>query len=433
MSMAYREAVAYLYGLQKHGMKLGLEVIEALLGRLGRPHRRYPSLHIGGTNGKGSTAAMAASILQAAGYRVGLYTSPHLVDYRERIRVNGELSHEAQIVELVRAVREAAGSTLSPTFFEFNTAMAFQAFAEVHVDVAVVEVGMGGRFDATNVLDPLVSAVTTVALDHQDQLGHTVEAIACEKAGIIKAEIPVVTGRLNPLADPVIERAAQARHAPRLRLGQEFWAEGASNDDFSYHSRARTLSALSIPLVGAHQMENAACAVALAEAAAAKGLPVSENAIRQGLRVVQWEGRLEVVERDPLVILDGAHNPAAAEVVVRYLTDVRRRQPGLRVHLVVGMMRDKDMAGVLACLSAAADSLTLTHVDLPRAATVQELQAALPSGAPTVETAPTVTEALARAKRRAAPSDVVCVTGSLMLVGAVKAWLRGCHLSPISG
>lgn len=433
MNMAYRESVAYLYGLQKHGIKLGLETVENLLARLGRPHTQYPSLHIGGTNGKGSTAAMAASMLQAAGYRVGLYTSPHLVDYRERIRVNGRLSSEQEIVGLVRIVREAAGSSLSPTFFEFNTAMAFRAFADAKVDVAVVEVGMGGRFDATNVLHPLVSAVTTVALDHQEQLGRTVDAIAFEKAGIIKAHVPVVTGRLDPRADAVMQRIAGDRRAPRVRLGLEFWTDGVSNGAFSYHTSARTLTGLSVPLAGAHQVDNAACAVALVEAAAARGLPVVEEAIRKGLRGVEWEGRLEVVERDPLVVLDGAHNPAAAEVVARYLADVRRRNPAARVHLVVGMMRDKDMAGVLSCLLPSADTLMLTRVDLPRAATVEELQAVLPSGVPTVETAVSVADALERAKHRAAPSDIVCVTGSLMLVGEVKALLRGCHLSPISG
>lgn len=432
MNEPYRESVAYLYGLQKHGIKLGLETIETLLSRLGQPQTRYPSVHIGGTNGKGSTAAIAASILQAAGYRTGLYTSPHLVDYRERIRVDGRVCDEAEIVELVRVVRDAAGADLTPTFFEFNTAMAFRAFAEAKVDVAVVEVGMGGRYDATNVLHPLASAITTVALDHQVQLGHTVRAIAFEKAGIIKAGVPVVTGRLDAEADAVVGREANDRRAYRFRLGREFRTEGESPEEFAYHSPFRMLTRLSLPLRGIHQLDNAACAVALLEAAA-QGIRLTDQAIRKGLQAVHWEGRLEVAEQEPLLILDGAHNPAAAEVVARHLGKFRRRHPDSRVYLVVGMMRDKDMAGMLASLTPVADHVILTHIDLPRAATVDELRASLPQGGPPVEFIDSVADALDRARRRATVSDLICVTGSLMLVGEVKALLKGCHLSPISG
>jgi dihydrofolate synthase/folylpolyglutamate synthase len=425
--------VAYLYGLQKHGIKLGLETIDEMLAALGRPHERYPSFHIGGTNGKGSTAAMAASVLRAAGYRVGLYTSPHLVDYRERIRVNGDLVSEAQVVDLVQRVRQAAGRRLEPTFFEFNTAMAFQHFAGANIDVAVVEVGMGGRFDATNVLRPLVSCVTTVALDHQEHLGHSLRSIAIEKAGIIKEAVPIVSGRLDPEADQALAEVSAERRAPRLRLGEEFRAVGDSNDAFGYHSTARMLESLSCPLAGAHQLENAVCAIAMLDAARSMGFRVSDEAIRGGMRRVEWEGRLEIVERNPLVVLDGAHNPAAAQVIARYLAAYRRSNPDSLVHLVVGMMRDKDLSGFLARICPVADRLLLTRVDLPRAATIEELRAALPAAVPPNEAAPSVAEALDQARRTAAPRDLICVTGSLMLVGAVKAWLRGCHLSPISG
>jgi dihydrofolate synthase/folylpolyglutamate synthase len=432
MNAAYRESVAYLFGLQRHGIRLGLDTVETLLDRLGRPDARYPSLHIGGTNGKGSTAAMAAAMLREAGYRVGLYTSPHLVDYRERIRVNGRVIGQSEVVELVRSVRDAAAADLSPTFFEFNTAMAFKAFADARVDVAVVEVGMGGRFDATNVLRPLAAAVTTVALDHQDQLGHTVDAIAFEKAGIVKPGIPLVSGRLDAAAEEVVGRVARERRAPHLRLDQEFRVEGEPDGSFAYCGRTRALSGLTVPLPGRHQLDNAACALALIETAAGV-LPVADAAIRRGLRGVEWEGRLEIVERNPLVVLDGAHNPAAAEVVAGYAIEFRRRRPGAEIHLVVGMMRDKDLSGVLARLCESADSLVLTRADMPRAATVEELRAALPGGGLSAEGAGSVAEALELAKRRASPGDLILVTGSLMVVGEVKASLRGCHLSPISG
>ncbi|MFO0717429.1 MAG: Mur ligase family protein [Nitrospira sp.] len=216
--MTYPATVQFLYGLQQHGIKLGLETIRALLARVGDPHRGYPVVHIGGTNGKGSTAAMTASMLQAAGHRVGLYTSPHLVDFRERIRVDGVMIPEARVSALVEVLREAAAPDLAPTFFEFTTALACRYFAECRVDVAVLEVGLGGRFDATNVVTPLASAITSIGLDHEAYLGSTIEAIAFEKAGIVKPGAPVVLGRMDAPARQVIEERASHEGAPLYSL-----------------------------------------------------------------------------------------------------------------------------------------------------------------------------------------------------------------------
>ena len=199
--MTYSAAIAYLYSLQKHGIKLGLETMAALMARLDSPHRRFRALHIAGTNGKGSTAAMTAAVLQAGGFRVGLYTSPHLVDFRERIRVNGTMIDEGCVSHLTQQIRDVCRQDLSPTFFECTTAMAFQYFADSSIDVAVVEVGLGGRFDATNIVQPAACAITTIALDHQEYLGKTLASIAAEKAGIIKSRIPVVVGRLDEEAE----------------------------------------------------------------------------------------------------------------------------------------------------------------------------------------------------------------------------------------
>lgn len=225
--MTYVSAVAYLYRLQKHGIKLGLETMTALMGRLGMPQARYRTLHIAGTNGKGSTAAMVASVLQAAGYRVGLYTSPHLVEFRERIRVNGEMIAESQVAQLTEQLQSLCLPDLSPTFFEYTTAMALQHFAEARVDVAVLEVGLGGRFDATNVVTPMACAVTTIALDHQDYLGTTLSSIAFEKAGIIKPGVPVVLGRLGEEARRTIEQVALERQASVRRLDEDFHIAGS--------------------------------------------------------------------------------------------------------------------------------------------------------------------------------------------------------------
>ncbi len=431
--MSYESAIEFLYGLQKHGIKLGLDNMHLLASRLGEPQRHYRILHIGGTNGKGSTAAMAAAILQAAGYRVGLYTSPHLIDFRERIRVNGEPIGAAQVAELTEYLRSVVRGACSPTFFEFTTAMALQHFADTAVDVAVLEVGMGGRYDATNIVEPLVAGITTVALDHEEYLGRTVDAIASEKAGIVKPGVPLIVGSMPTEALTVIETVASQRRAPMWRLNRDFRVEGKSPARFRYDGITFCADELSCTLEGRHQMGNAACALAMIEAAGASGLPVSEAAIRAGLRSVRWEGRLEVVEREPTVLLDGAHNPSAAEVLADYLAQHRCDHPGSRVILVLGMMRDKDHRGFLARLLPVVDEVVLTQADIARAACAEDLRRALADLVPSAHAVPLVADALVLAKRLAAAPDLICVTGSLMLVGDIKALLRGCWPSPLRG
>ena len=322
--MTYASAVEFLYGLHKHGIKLGLHNIRAVLSRLKRPDRRYRTIHIAGTNGKGSTAAMTASILTAAGYRVGLYTSPHLIDFRERIRVDGVLISEARVSELVTRIAMSAGDDLPLTFFEFTTALAFQYFAELQVDVAVLEVGMGGRFDATNVVEPVATAITTISLDHEEYLGHTIEQIAYEKAGIVKPGVPVVGGRLNERAARVIQETAASRGAPVHRLGSAFDVPGEPAQ-FRYAGMHATHDGLSCPLQGRHQLDNAACAIALLEAAESSGLRISPTAVKNGLAATKWEGRLEVVDRNPIVVLDEVHARAALRLPVLNRQDRVRR------------------------------------------------------------------------------------------------------------
>ncbi|MBS0160376.1 MAG: bifunctional folylpolyglutamate synthase/dihydrofolate synthase [Nitrospira sp.] len=431
--MTYPATVQFLYGLQQHGIKLGLETIRALLARVGDPHREYPVVHIGGTNGKGSTAAMTASMLQAAGHRVGLYTSPHLVDFRERIRVDGVMIPEARVSALVEALREAAAPDLAPTFFEFTTALACRYFAECRVDVAVLEVGLGGRFDATNVVTPLASAITSIGLDHEAYLGSTIEAIAFEKAGIVKPGAPVVLGRMDAPARQVIEERASHEGAPVYSLDREFRCDGDSTADCGYTGLKRAYQHLHCPLQGRFQLDNLACALALIELAHDGGLVVPETAVRTGLQQVAWEGRMEVLGQAPMIVVDGAHNPAAARVLADALADWRRAHPTGHVTLIVGMMRDKHPKEFLAPLLPLADTLILTQADLPRASTGAELRALLAEIAPRALVAPTPADAMALAKRSAAPSDLICVTGSLMLVGEIKALFRGCSLSPVRG
>lgn len=431
--MMYASSVAYLYSLQKHGIKLGLERMTALVSRLGMPQTRYHTLHIAGTNGKGSTAAMTAAILQAAGYRVGLYTSPHLVEFRERICVNGEMIAESDVARLTERLKGLCGLNLAPTFFECTTAMALQYFADSRVDVAVLEVGLGGRFDATNIVTPLASAITTIALDHQEYLGTTLVSVAFEKAGIIKPHVPVVVGRVDEEAWETIDRVASDRAAPVGRLGRDFTVIGTTPEGFSYSGSTLRYEDLHCTLQGVHQIDNAACALALLEAAGSGGVVLTEQAVREGLRKVRWEGRIEVVDRQPLTILDGAHNPAAARVLADYLRVFRLFHPGRRVILVLGMMGDKDHVGFVEPLMDLVDEVVLTEVDLPRSATVQELQAAIGNRWPRVYMKGELSDALKQARQLAGADDLICVTGSLMLVGDVKGLSRGCELSPLRG
>jgi len=433
MPMSYRQSVDFLYGLQKHGIKPGLEAIQGLLDRLAHPERRYPSLHIGGTNGKGSTAAMAASVLQAAGYRVGLYTSPHLVDFRERILVNGGMMTEAHMAALTDRVREVGSTPREATFFEFTTAMAFQHFADSGIDVAVVEVGLGGRFDATNVLAPVATAITTVALDHQEHLGTSLAAVAFEKAGIIKPGVPVAVGRVSDETAGVIARVARERDAPLYRLPGDFAVTGELSSPFTYKGLHISYDGLACPLAGRHQLDNAACALALLESASGQGLPVSEGAVREGLRLVRWGGRLETVEARPRLVLDGAHNPDAAAAVAGYVADLRRGRWESRVLLVLGIMRDKDRGGILDHLLPHVDEVIVTQARGPRATPAPDLAVLVTARGRTAHVRPDPADAMSLARRMAAPDDVILLTGSLLLVGEAKAILQGCGLSPLRG
>ena len=439
MATAFENGLQYLYALQSHGIKPGLSRTKALLSGLGDPHHSFRVIHVAGTNGKGSTAAITASVLSKQGYRVGLYSSPHLLDFTERIQINGTpIAHEL-VGDLTEIVRHVAESRLRqpPTFFEATTAMAFTHFALTGVEIAVVEVGLGGRFDATNVVSPLATVITTIALDHQQYLGTTLEAIAGEKAGIIKHGVPVVTGRVDPQPFSVI-RAVASRHKASLRsLGTDFETEGESSSQFSYHGMSQSYTDLTCSLAGRHQLDNAACALAVLEAAQERGITVSEASIREGLRTVYWPGRLEAAGWLPQILLDGAHNPQAADVLASYLT--AQNVPGSsvkgRLILIVGMMRDKDRRGVLSRLMRipALSHVILTKSMHPRAAEPEELAEVVAGLAMSHEIASSVPTALTRARALAKSEDTICITGSLAVVGEAKAMLEKTTVSDLRG
>ena len=432
--MTYQEAIQYLYQLQRYGIRPSLEVIDGLMEALGQPHQKIRSVHVGGTNGKGSTCAMLASILRAAGYKVGLYTSPHLIDFTERIQINGVPIPGESVAVLTDHIREASRPSLPPTFFEFTTAMAFLYFAQQQVDVAVVEVGMGGRFDATNVLNPLVSVITNVDYDHEVFLGTTIPQIAAEKAGIIKAYTPVITATSRPEAVQVIEETCLQKKARLTLLGREVWVDGrlasGGSADFDYHGQKMTLRHLVCPLLGRHQIINAGTVLAVAEVLANSGMEWSEASIREGLRSVRWEGRLEVVKREPLVLLDGAHNPAGAKVLGNFLTEIKQVRKG-RLLLVIGILADKNISGILKELVPCADQVILSRPDYSEAASLDELRKGLRGFSIPVIAKESIPEAVNFAMGRLLPQDILCVTGSLYTVGAAKAHLEGRAKPPV--
>jgi dihydrofolate synthase/folylpolyglutamate synthase len=425
----YRETIEYLYALQKHGIKLALSNSVALMEIMGNPHRKFPTVHIAGTNGKGSTAAFAASMLRAAGYRTGLYTSPHLVDFTERIRVDNAPITEAKVVSLAQRVREGyqqpstrGAEALNPTFFEVTTAMAFTYFAEEGVDIAVIETGMGGRLDSTNVITPLVSVITNIDLEHAEFLGTTLEQIAFEKAGIIKEGVPVVTGAVQPEVVRIIEREAAKRRAPVFRLGKNFHVEPGSpgtRRSFAYRGLKKSYEGLAISLIGRYQMDNAGLALAAIECLRNAGLPVDEAAIRSGLEQARWEGRLERVWQKPDLYLDGAHNPASARMLARAVGEMKRSYR--RLVLVIGILGDKDYRGIMTELAPLADHVIVTRPEYSRALDLEALAAQARTMHRSVATAETVSKAIAMVREEAGEEDLVLITGSLYVVGEARA------------
>ena len=415
----YPETIDFLFSLHRFGIKLGLEAITDILGRLDHPQCQYATLHVGGTNGKGSSSAMLASVLQASGYRVGLYTSPHLIDFRERIRVQGVDISESDVCELTEQIRRVANPLSTLTFFEFTTALAFRHFMNQQIDIAVVEVGMGGRFDATNVLNPLGLLITGIGFDHEMYLGESLQAIAQEKAGIICQTTPIVLGPMPGDIGRIFEIHAKKFQAPLYRFGQEFSISETDFMTFAYHGPRWRIPGLQTNLLGHHQMVNAGNTLALLETAVEGKFSISQEAIQTGLQQVRWRGRLEVIQRDPLIILDGAHNPSGAQVVFDFLHSQIHDCPGRKVILVVGMMRDKNHRGFLRVLLPLADHLILTQPLMERAASVAELKQALDRDESVPWLLSDSWDAFCQAKAIANPSDLICVTGSLFLVGEV--------------
>ena len=420
--MTYPQALAYLSSLGRFGIKLGLTRTQALLEAMGNPHHLFQGVHVGGTNGKGSVCAMLAAVLQKAGYRVGLMPKPHLTSYTERIQVDqrpiAEDDFAALLTEVQPVIARVSDTLGPPTEFEILTTAALQYFAHAGIDLLVCEVGLGGRLDSTNVLDLGVSVITNVALDHTQHLGATLEAIAGEKAGILKPDGLAITGA-QPPALAVIESAAAAQGIPLWRLSQEIQVTAEDRDwsglVVTVTTPAGSHRDLRVPLLGMHQAENAALAIAAVDALRSRGWEIPAGAVRDGLAHVRWPGRLDVIARDPIVLVDGGHNPAALERVVPTVRGLSRGRP---LAVVFGAMKDKDLPAMLALVRRLDAPVVFSAIDAQRAADPQTLSELY--GAP-AQTASTAAHALALARERAGVHGMVFVTGSLYLVGEVIA------------
>ena len=398
--MTYAEAIQFLYGLQMFGTHFGLERAHQLAALAGDPQKKLRFIHVAGTNGKGSTCAMLESIYRAAGLRVGLFTSPHLVSFRERIQVNRQLVPENKLIRLVEEIQpllKVFSADHHPTMFEVVTVLALKFFAEQKCDLVIWETGLGGRLDATNIVTPLASVITNIGLDHQQWLGDTLEKIAAEKAGIIKPGVPVVTATAEPSAFVVIEKIAEQKKAPLTRIAD--CGLKISDSEFS--------------LLGDHQKLNAALAVATVEVLQ-KQIPVMENQIRDGLRKVDWPGRLQLIQKPngQKILLDGAHNLEGAEVLRAAVGKIFKQDPPV---IIFGALADKNWPAICRTLAPLATKIFTVSVASARTADAHELAATFASAHPaaTVVTCDNLQHALNINKDEA----FVVVTGSLYLVG----------------
>jgi dihydrofolate synthase / folylpolyglutamate synthase len=420
--VTYAEAVARLQALRggEHaGMRPGLERIEALLDALGRPEQRYRLVQVGGTNGKGSVSAMLAAILKSAGHRVGLYTSPHLVSFRERIRVDGEAIPEDGVVDGIEALGTLI-ARLDATTFEATTALALDHFAREAVDVAVLEVGLGGRLDATTVGSPAVAVIAQIDLDHQAILGPTIEAIATEKAAIIRSGVAISAAQAPPAERVIVTRAA-AVGVPLLLEGRDLSVaverRGPDGQRLTCAGPDWSLAGLELAMSGSYQPSNALLAVA-----AARELGAAAPAIREGLARAWWPGRFQVMRRaHGYLVLDGAHNPAGARALAGSLRDVFGET---RITFVLGILADKDAAGIVDALAPLAGRVIVVAPPSPRAIAPAALGALVPATIARVESAGSPAEALQRAAQDAS-APVICVAGSLFLIGEVLRQLAG--------
>ena len=439
MSISYSQALEYIYSFtdlevapeQRYGPDAYDPTRPArLLAALGNPHRAFPCIHIAGTKGKGSVAAICASVLREAGLRTGLYTSPHLRSFTERIQVNGGQIPERALADLVAEIQPAVALIPEITTFEVVTALMFLYFSRQQVDVGVIEVGLGGRLDATNVISPLVSVITSISYDHTNLLGETLSEIAGEKGGIIKCSIPVISAPQDEEALAVLETIAHDREAPlsvvesRALPGRDWWYRSVEvqldGQVFQAGRVGQQGARYFLPLLGLYQVINSTVALAALSVVQEMVPALSDEAIKAGVAAVSWPGRFQILSRRPALVVDGAHNADSANRLRHTLESI---YPGRRLFLILGITAGKDVEGIIESLAPIASEVILTSAHYPRAIPVRELLAWFAGRDLGVTQSTSVSEALWLAWAMAGPDDLICATGSLFVVGdALAAW-----------
>jgi dihydrofolate synthase/folylpolyglutamate synthase len=417
--MSYKEAIDYLYSLQKFGIKFGLSKTSNLMKAMGDPHLEQKYIHIAGSNGKGSVAAMVESVLINSGLKVGLYSSPHLARFTERFRINKKEISEEDTAELVCELKGIIDPAHPPTFFEVTTAMALAYFAREKTDISIMEVGMGGRLDATNIIVPVLSVITNISLEHQFFLGHRLIDIAGEKAGIIKNGVDLVTAVTQPVVIRRIESICAEKNAPFWRIGKDVRYR-TTKSGLDYYGFKRNLKDLETNLQGSFQKRNAALALAAIELLERKGFKISSQDITEGLKNILWPGRMHLFSRDPSIVLDGAHNPDA----VRNLANsIRRDLSHDRLIIVLGVMEDKDLDSIVELILPVSDYVVCTSPDYYRSAKPGDLMKRVSEYGKKGEAIPSIPDAIRRARDLAGSRDMILITGSLFTVGEALSYL----------
>ncbi len=413
---AYSETLDWIYTLRGGVIDLRLDRMDQALALFGHPERQFPALHIAGTNGKGSTAAMLHRILTLGGYRTGLYTSPHLVAFTERIRIGDREISPEEVVALAREIDgRITPAGIALTFFEMVTVMAFVYFARQQIEIAVVEVGLGGRLDATNLVQPIITLITTIAKDHEAFLGSDLISIGREKAGIIKPGVPVVCGRLAPEVTELVQQISSENNSTHYFLGSDFEFFLKNEGAFDYKGIKRNLADITVALRGRHQCANATLALAALELVN-ESFPVADGRIRQGLESVAWPGRFEILREHPWIILDGAHNGEGVNALAEALREFKQ---GKRVKLLFAAMEDKDWRYMLSVLLPVVDELVLTRVQMDRSAEPEQIASHFSAAVPCRVMAD-ARSGLKQLVREAARHEIVLVAGSLYLLGEIR-------------
>ncbi len=430
----YEKCLEEMFGLHRFGIKLGLDVIRHILDNLQNPHNRFSCIHIAGTNGKGSIASGLASILQGSGYKVGLYTSPHLIKFNERITINNIQVSDKEIVESYQAVKTIPKTDREPTFFEYTTAMALYLFARSDVDWAIIETGMGGRLDATNVLSPEISIISNISMEHRFYLGNTIAEITGEKGGIIKHNTPVVTGVTQKSAIDVLKQISTDKSAPLYRLGEHFKVRRSKNNCFSYSGIEHQWKNMKTGLPGSHQVDNASLILAACEVLQQKGLPIELSQIKKSLETYSWPGRLEIIPASPdnipgsipEIIIDGAHNLMAARKLANFL----KQEYSLKYStLVIGILDDKPFESILQSLLPNFNRVILTEPDIDRSLAPEKMMPFTQSIVSDTVIVKDVAAAVTHAIETAPPDSAICIAGSLYVVGEAKQALKNIGVS----